>query len=62
MAFKESDIKYEGKNFFVLWNGKLKRFDLCKRLITHAYVVGHGANMEAAIRTAKRLELYPNNV
>ena len=62
MTFKEDDIKYEGKTFFVIWNRNLKRFDLCKRRVTHAYVVGHGTDLEGAIRTAKRLELYPNNV
>lgn len=57
---KESDIVYEGKHFFVLKNkGK---FDVCKNGVTCASLVGSSDSEEKAIRCAKRLELYPNNV
>ena len=58
----EADIKYEGAHFFVIFNAGLHRFEVCKNEATHSRVVGYGDSLDACIRTAKRLEAYPNAV
>lgn len=62
MSYTEENIKYEGKNFFVIWDVKKHRFEVLKRHVTHATVEGWGDNLEQVVRTAKRLERYPHMV
>lgn len=59
---RESDIKHETPHFFVLWNTSRKRYEVCKKTVTHSYVVGHGKDIAACIRTADKLEPYHNRV
>lgn len=58
MSYTEADIKYEGRAFFVVYNCARDRHEVCKHGVTHATVVGCG-DLDGAIRTAKKLELYP---
>jgi hypothetical protein len=59
---KESDIKWEGKNFFVAWNKSTKRFEIIKNHNHHGILAGWNSSLETCIRVAKKLELYPDNV
>jgi hypothetical protein len=57
-VYKESDIKWEGKRFSVIFNAHLKRFEVLKSCITHAEVQGWGQDEAAVIRCAQRLDKY----
>lgn len=61
MIYTEADIKYEGRAFFVVYNRERDRHEVCKQGVTNAVVVGWG-DLDGAIRTAKKLELYPERV
>jgi hypothetical protein len=60
--YTESDIKYEGKCFFVIWHKARQRFEVCKKGVTHALVVGWNVNLAPCVSTAERLETYLNKV
>ena len=62
MSYTEADIKYEGEHFFVISNRARERFEVCKKGITHATVVGYSDKLESCLRTAKRLERYHDKV
>lgn len=57
---KESDIKYEGRCFYVVqYRGE---YEIRKNVGTHSVAIGACTLLEQAIRCAKRLELYPARV
>ena len=65
--YTESDIKWEGKHFFVVRNGERKRYDICKKGVCASVVAGwrdlnDPESLTKCIRTAQRLELYPTSV
>lgn len=60
MTYTEADIMHEGPVFFVLRRGR--HYELCKKGTTHALLIGHGDDLPQVIRTAQRLERYPDKV
>ncbi len=57
MFYTESDIKWEGKKFAVIYCRSRKRHEVLCNGITHSEVYGWGTE-SACIRTAERLERY----
>jgi len=57
MRDREKDIKWEGKQFFVIYSPERKRYEVCRNGVTCADVYGHGEEA-ACIRTAQKLDRY----
>ncbi len=56
MTYTESDIKHEGKKFFVIWNKETKRYEICQIGCTHSTVIGWSDDLQRAISVCKKLE------
>ncbi len=61
MKDREADILWQGDHFYV-FRVSLQRIEIRKHEGTHSAVVGWGPDEAAVIRTAKRLEQYPQGV
>lgn len=57
----EDNIVWEGVHFYV-YRVNATRFEVRKHNGSHALVVGWGADKDQVIRTAVRLERYPEKV
>jgi len=57
----ESRIRWESEHFYV-FEVRKGFYELRKHGHVAATVVGHGSNLAQVIRTAQRLEKYPDNV
>ena len=58
---REKDIVHETKHFYVFRvNNRL--FEVRKHSGTHSYLVGSSSNLKSCIRTADKLDTYPQLV
>jgi len=58
---REKDIMHETNHFYV-FRVKSNLFEVRKHSGTNSYLVGSGSNLESCIRTADKLNTYPQSV
>lgn len=61
IADVEDRIRWEGQNLYV-WRERDDRFEVRAHTATAAVVIGHGSNEGQVIRTAQRLDRYPDQI